>query len=162
MESVFVLLVLGLAASWFLATRAWARLLLAGARRVAGLESKTLSVGGLDWHYLCGGNGPLLAYYANRAVQRGPQALGQFQQVMDSGEALEDVVGQLTLPIHLQWGSADRAVNPGGAQVLLGVRPDIDLLQLEGIGHLPMLEAPRKSAEGFLQFCKERGILHCT
>lgn len=61
MESALVLLVLGLAASWYLATSAWARLLLAGARRAAGLDSTTVSVGGLDWHYLRGGAGPMLA-----------------------------------------------------------------------------------------------------
>jgi pimeloyl-ACP methyl ester carboxylesterase len=307
MESVFVLLVLGLAASWYLATSAWAKLLLAGARRAAGLGSNTVSVGGLNWHYLRGGTGPLMValhgfggdadnwfraapilgrhftvlapdlpgfgssgpadalqfdidsqvarlhaflqhlgaapmvlagnsmggwiasayalrypdtvralwllaplgvadchssdlldaierdrenpltvasktqfrrrivgpmfgrrpwipgplmdHYARRAIRRGPQAVLQFRQLMASGEALEAIVGQLRLPIHLQWGSADRAVDPSGAQALLRARPDIVLQKFEGLGHLPMLEAPRKSTEHFLRFCQNQGIL---
>jgi len=306
--TLVALLALGLAASWFLATGVWARLLLAGARRTAGLDSNTVSVDGLDWHYLCGGSGPLLValhgfggdadnwfraapilgqhftvlapdlpgfgssgpasalhfdidsqvarlhaflqqlgatpvvlagnsmggwiasayarsypdtvralwllaplgvadshssalldaieqdrenpltvtskaqfkrrivrpmfgrrpwipgplmdYYARRAIRRGPQAVLQFRQVMASGEALEAVVGRLRLPIHLQWGSADCAVDPGGARALMQARPGIDLQVLEGLGHLPMLEAPRKSTEYFLRFCQKRGILH--
>ncbi|HSM68377.1 MAG TPA: alpha/beta hydrolase, partial [Xanthomonadales bacterium] len=82
------------------------------------------------------------------------------RQVMASGEALEAIVGPLRLPIHLQWGSADHAEDPGGAQALLQARPDIDLQVIEGLGHLPMLEAPRKSAEHFLGFCQNQGILH--
>jgi hypothetical protein len=31
---------------------------------------------------------------------------------------------------------------------------------LEGVGHLAMLEAPRKSVERFLRFCKNQNILH--
>ena len=306
--SLIVLLTLGLAASWFLATGVWARLLLAGARGAAGLDSKTMSVDGLDWHYLRGGSGPLMValhgfggdadnwiraapilgrhftvlapdfpgfgssgssnslpfdidsqvarlhaflqqlgaapvvlagnsmggwiasayarrypntiralwllaplgvansqrsalldaigqdrenpltvtskaqfkrrivrpmfgrkpwipgplmdYYARRAIRRGPQAVLQFRQVMASGEALETIVKQLGLPIHLQWGSADQAVDPGGARALLQARPNIDLQMLEGVGHLAMLEAPRKSVERFLRFCKNQNILH--
>lgn len=47
-------------ASWFLAPRPWARLLLAIARRRAGLVSRTTDVDGVCWHYLEGGRGRAL------------------------------------------------------------------------------------------------------
>lgn len=46
--------------SWYLAPGAWAKLLLAAGRRAAGLRSRHMTVDGLDWHYLEGGQGPHL------------------------------------------------------------------------------------------------------
>lgn len=54
-----LLLAVGVA-SWFLAPRLWARLLLAIARRRARLVSRAIDVEGIRWHLLEGGRGPTL------------------------------------------------------------------------------------------------------
>ncbi len=46
--------------SWFLAPGTWAQLILWSGRKAAGLHSRTIEVGNLDWHYLEGGNGGTL------------------------------------------------------------------------------------------------------
>lgn len=102
---------------------------------------------------------PLMHFYARRGVKASADATSRFNQVAGSPEALETVVRGLELPIHLQWGTLDRAVNPEGARILAEVRPDIDIHMLEGIGHLPMLEAPRDSSARWLAFCRRHGIL---
>jgi pimeloyl-ACP methyl ester carboxylesterase len=64
MGAVFTLitlaLFLGLLASWFLAPAAWARLVLWSGRKLAGLDSRSIQVGPVRWHYLEGGRGPAL------------------------------------------------------------------------------------------------------
>lgn len=102
---------------------------------------------------------PLMAFYAQRGIRASADAAARFRQVERSPEALEAIVRGLKLPIHLQWGSLDRAVDPAGAQVLAAARPDIDVQLFEGIGHLPMLEAPRESSAQWLAFCHHHGIL---
>jgi pimeloyl-ACP methyl ester carboxylesterase len=54
------LVIAALVASWFLLPTAWARLLLASGRRVAGMRSRETLVGDTRWHYLEGGAGPVL------------------------------------------------------------------------------------------------------
>jgi len=102
---------------------------------------------------------PLMKYYARKGVQASADATTRFRQVARSPEALEAIVRGLEQPIHLQWGSLDRAVNPEGARALTQERPDIDIHLLEGIGHLPMLEAPRESSNRWLAFCRRHNIL---
>ena len=46
--------------SWFTAPGLWASILIGMARRRSGLASQDIDVGGIHWHYLHGGNGPLL------------------------------------------------------------------------------------------------------
>lgn len=60
--AIFVLTALSAlaVASWFLAPRPWARLLLGAARRRAGLVSRSTDIEGVHWHYLEGGRGPTL------------------------------------------------------------------------------------------------------
>jgi pimeloyl-ACP methyl ester carboxylesterase len=57
---IAVTLFLGLLASWFLAPAALARLILRSGRQLAGLDSRTIQVGSVRWHYLEGGRGPAL------------------------------------------------------------------------------------------------------
>jgi pimeloyl-ACP methyl ester carboxylesterase len=47
-------------ASWFAAPRWWARILLALARRRAGLVSRIIEIENIRWHFLEGGRGPTL------------------------------------------------------------------------------------------------------
>ena len=58
--SFLVFTALLLAISWFLAPLFWSRLILAIGRRFAGLSSARLETGHGQWHYLHGGQGPVL------------------------------------------------------------------------------------------------------
>ncbi|NIP17297.1 MAG: alpha/beta fold hydrolase [Xanthomonadales bacterium] len=64
MDAQFTLFLLAtlaaLIASWFLAPVAWARGLLALARSLTGMRSRSIDVDGVRWHYLEGGRGPVL------------------------------------------------------------------------------------------------------
>jgi len=59
---------------------------------------------------------------------------------------------ELTMPTLVVWGSADRALNPAAAAVYTTAMPKAQVVRLDGVGHLPMIEAPRETAEAYLRF----------
>ncbi len=54
------------------------------------------------------------------------------------------VLPRLEIPILLVWGMQDRMVPPLFANVFAQLNPQIELVELEGIGHCPQDECPEK------------------
>ena len=77
-----------------------------------------------------------------------------FDQI--STESVEDDITGLPTPSLIEWGAHDRAIDVGTADVLAGLLPNSEVDILKGIGHLPMVEAPRRSAEDYLHFRAEQ------
>jgi len=69
-----------------------------------------------------------------------------FNDLVGTPFALEDVVAGLETPTLLVWGDRDRVLDVSGAEILHRALPRSQLVILPGIGHLPMLEAPRRTA----------------
>lgn len=63
---------------------------------------------------------------------------------------------QIDTPALIVWGSEDRMLNPKAAPAMQALIPDSRVVMMEGIGHLPMLEATRRTARDFLAF--QRGL----
>lgn len=61
------------------------------------------------------------------------------------------ITGQAT-PTLVVWGNKDRALNYEAAQVYKAEMPRAEIIVMDGIGHLPMIEAPRQSAQDYLAF----------
>ena len=59
---------------------------------------------------------------------------------------------ELGMPTLVVWGSEDRALNPAAASVYATAMPKAQVVRLDGVGHLPMLEAPKETAEAYLKF----------
>ncbi|MBV8633770.1 MAG: alpha/beta hydrolase [Burkholderiaceae bacterium] len=76
------------------------------------------------------------------------------QQIFDdiSTESVEEDVTGLPTPTFILWGAHDKAIDVRTADVLSGLLPNSEVDVLKGIGHLPMLEAPMRSAEDYLSF----------
>lgn len=55
---------------------------------------------------------------------------------------MRDLIHRVTQPVLLVHGSEDRLVSTGSARWSASERPDWEFVELEGIGHIPMLEAP--------------------
>jgi len=105
---------------------------------------------------------PLLRFYASRAARQSADSARRFREVLESPRKLEAIVGETRVPIHLQWGSLDRAVNPDGVRVLLQTGAEIDAHLLEGVGHLPMLESAGESKRLWISFCRRMGLLETS
>ena len=87
------------------------------------------------------------------AVSSFVQASRSIAAVLTRRSRFRALVGRVECPALLVHGAEDRIVSPGSARWLAGLRPDWRLEMLEGIGHVPQLEAPALFADlvtGFL------------
>jgi pimeloyl-ACP methyl ester carboxylesterase len=67
-------------------------------------------------------------------------------------DSAEKYVTGLVTPTLIVWGDEDRAIHVDTAEILHGMLPNSRVMIMPGIGHLPMLERPRQSAEDYLRF----------
>jgi pimeloyl-ACP methyl ester carboxylesterase len=56
------------------------------------------------------------------------------------------------VPALIVWGEQDRALHVGSAQVLQALMPRSQVIIMPAVGHLPMIERPRQSADDYLRF----------
>ncbi|MBN1363652.1 MAG: alpha/beta hydrolase [Syntrophaceae bacterium] len=73
-------------------------------------------------------------------------------------DSAEKYVTGLKTPAFIVFGDKDRAINPATADVLHKLMPHSQVLIMKGMGHLPMIEQPRWSAEEYLKFRKDLDI----
>jgi pimeloyl-ACP methyl ester carboxylesterase len=65
---------------------------------------------------------------------------------------LEVALKGSAVPTLILWGDHDRLVDVSGAAILGAVMPRSRVVVLKDVGHSPMIEEPRASAEAFLAF----------
>ena len=76
---------------------------------------------------------------------------------LESARAVIDVRGQkasatrlmpsFTMPLLVMWGTRDRVIPVRHADLVTDVRPDAEVVLLEGVGHMPQLAQPAFVAE---------------
>ncbi|MES2297778.1 MAG: alpha/beta hydrolase [Pseudomonadota bacterium] len=65
---------------------------------------------------------------------------------------LESMYTNLLTPAFIVWGTQDQIMHPNGAQALATLFSKARVRMMDGIGHLPMVEAPRQAAMDYLAF----------
>ncbi len=75
----------------------------------------------------------------------------------DPGLSLEGTgkLASLEQPALVLWGREDRLLGVDNVDVFLKELPKARAVILDGIGHVPMAEAPTKSADAFRVFWRE-------
>lgn len=75
----------------------------------------------------------------------------------DPGMMLEDksVLPSIQIPTLVLWGREDRLLGVDNVGAFLEELPQSRAIVLDGIGHVPMAEAPGKSADAFRAFWRE-------
>ena len=73
-------------------------------------------------------------------------------EVAHASPTLEDRLPRITAPTLVVWGADDRVLSPRGAEVLHERLPRSRVVLMPGIGHVPMMEAPRATAADYLRF----------
>lgn len=105
----------------------------------------------------CMARPPFLPYclkheMARRAVADYPLHVKIMQALTTSPR----LAGPINVPALIVWGKQDRMLNPKAAAVMHALMPGSQVVLMDGIGHLPMVEAPRETASDFLAF--QRGL----
>jgi pimeloyl-ACP methyl ester carboxylesterase len=85
---------------------------------------------------------------ARRATSDYPLHCAIMKQMVDSPQ----LRGPIGAPALIVWGTEDRILSPQGAPATRALMPNARLIMMDGIGHLPMLEATRRTARDFLDF----------
>jgi triacylglycerol lipase len=99
---------------------------------------------------------PLRIYFGAEAVRRSNTAERMFKQVRRDSTPLEELAPKVHVPVLLQWGDHDRAVDVSGAEALQKAFPNIETRIQRRVGHLPMLETSRESLRFFMDFYREK------
>ncbi len=86
--------------------------------------------------------------WAVRAFSESARSVGLFMVRRDRFAAMAKSIRQ---PTTLIWGTEDRLVSPASMVWLTELRPDWQSIRLEGVGHVPMLEAPDVVIEALLE-----------
>lgn len=73
-----------------------------------------------------------------------------FKQV--AADSVEQRVRGLATPALVVWGAQDRVLHPGSAGILQMLLTRSEVVLMQGVGHVPMLEQPERSALDYLQF----------
>jgi len=96
--------------------------------------------------------GFILDAMAQKYQERRPELMQIFEDIRDN-QLLDDRLMEIRAPVWLLWGREDRLIDESSARVWdLGVK-DIQTHILDEIGHMPMVEAPERTASlyrGFL------------
>lgn len=69
-----------------------------------------------------------------------------------TGDSVEARVRGMKTPALIVWGTEDRAIHVETAHVLHELLPNSEVIIMEGYGHLPMIEAPMRTANDYRAF----------
>ena len=93
---------------------------------------------------------PMLNVMARDRIRNFDLETRIFKQVRS--DSIETRIAGMNTRTLIVWGEKDRAINVAAADILHKLLPNSQVITLPGVGHLPMLERPRKSAEDYLAF----------
>jgi pimeloyl-ACP methyl ester carboxylesterase len=71
---------------------------------------------------------------------------------------LETQYRSLPTPCLITWGAEDLILNPAGTESFRVLFPNSQVDMMPGVGHVPMLEAPKQSAMRYLSFRHDLGV----
>jgi pimeloyl-ACP methyl ester carboxylesterase len=93
---------------------------------------------------------PMLNVMAQERIRNVALANHIFGQI--ATDSIEQRIKDMPVPSLIVWGSQDRAINVGTADVLHKLLPRSQVIVVPGVGHLPMIERPKQCADDYLKF----------
>jgi pimeloyl-ACP methyl ester carboxylesterase len=100
---------------------------------------------------------PIKKILVRETARRRPLNMEIFRQLHDAWNAnpLEQILDGLKIPTLIIWGRRDRVLHVSGAAILAAAIPNSKAVVMKAVGHLPMIEKPRETAEIYLMWHKE-------
>lgn len=99
--------------------------------------------------------GAFLDVMADRAIAVHELRARQFAELIEENVFLESRIAELPVQTHVLWGEEDRALHVDSVNAIMALMPYSSRTVMPGIGHVPMIEAPRESARDYIKFRKE-------
>ncbi|MEM9532850.1 MAG: alpha/beta fold hydrolase [Pseudomonadota bacterium] len=96
--------------------------------------------------------GPVVGYLARQQVARQDRLTAIFDGMAYQSRPAEEIALGVTVPTLISWGAQDRVLHPAGGLTLEKVMPQAEYVVLDGIGHLPQIEAPQQMASDYLSW----------
>lgn len=93
---------------------------------------------------------PIMNVFARERIRNYALEEGIFKQI--AADSIEERVTGLVTPSLIVWGERDRLINVATAEVLHKLMPNSHVVIMPNVGHVPMIERPRQSAEDYLRF----------
>lgn len=93
----------------------------------------------------------LLSTLGRRAVADFPLHTAILRQ-LSASPLLQPQPQYAAVPALVVWGEQDRILHPSGAAAFAALLPRSRTVMMPDIGHLPMLEAPKRTARDYLAF----------
>lgn len=94
--------------------------------------------------------GAVMHTMAHERMANEPLEREVFQQI--ARDSVDDAVRGLQTPTLIVWGDEDRALSVGTVPVLKALLPNAQAVVMPHVGHAPMIERPRQSADDYLRF----------
>lgn len=100
---------------------------------------------------------PVSSVMEDKAMARQNVNRKIFNAILSSGEmvSLENVLSSIEAPALIVWGKEDRVLAPENAAVFADGIETSRVELLDGVGHVPMLEVPEKSANLWHEFLQQ-------
>lgn len=95
--------------------------------------------------------GYVRAAIAQQYVDRCARHTDIFDQIFEK-PWLDDLLHEITVPTLVMWGAQDQLLDPTGATLWADGIAGSELIVYDDLGHMPMMEAPRRSAKDYAAF----------
>ncbi len=99
--------------------------------------------------------GIVRAAIAQEYVRRRPQ-LAEIWGDFHGHDGLDARLAEITVPTWVAWGAQDQIIDVSAAHVYADGLPDATLTVYDDLGHMPMFEAPRRTARDYAAFLAQR------
>jgi len=97
---------------------------------------------------------PILNDAQKGAIRNAESNLRLWREQLKDRHMLHERIGELRVRTLALWGSHDQVFDASGADVLRRQVKDVDVRVIQGIGHLPMMEAPKDTSLIYADFLR--------
>ena len=97
--------------------------------------------------------GYVRAAIAQQYVDRCARHTAIFDQIFEK-PWLDELLGEIRVPTLVMWGAQDQLLDLTGATLWADGIADSELVVYDDLGHMPMVEAPKRSAKDYAAFLK--------
>lgn len=70
----------------------------------------------------------------------------------DNVEERANVIAEYDIPTLVVWGEEDKVIKPETTELIKGIIPQAEVIMMPNIGHVPMIEAVKQTANDYKKF----------